>query len=79
MKKLLGAWKMEEARNCHAPVQKIMSCNRSLDFAFKKYVIFKTRMHSTSTTKKSKNSHLFITIYAIEGRCVAGCAERISW
>jgi hypothetical protein len=40
MKKLLGAWKLEEPRSFHAPVQNITSCNRSADFGVKKYVIF---------------------------------------
>jgi hypothetical protein len=40
MKKLFGAWKLEEARSFHAPVQNITSFNRSLDFGVKKYAIF---------------------------------------
>jgi hypothetical protein len=38
--RLLGLGQLKEARCCHAPVQNIMSCDRSLDFGVKKYVIF---------------------------------------
>jgi hypothetical protein len=40
MKKLLRDAELEEARSSASPVQSIMSCNPSLDYGFKKYVIF---------------------------------------
>jgi hypothetical protein len=40
MKKLLGDAQLEEARSCAWPVQNITSCNRSVDFGVKIYVIF---------------------------------------
>ena len=40
MKKLLGDAQLEEARSCASPIKNMTSCNRSLDFGVKKYVIF---------------------------------------
>jgi hypothetical protein len=40
MKFFFGAWKLEEVRSFHAPVQNTASCNRTVDFGVKKYVIF---------------------------------------
>jgi hypothetical protein len=40
MKKLLGDAELEETRSFASLVQNITSCNRSVDFGVKKYVIF---------------------------------------
>jgi hypothetical protein len=40
MKKLLGDAELQEARSSASLVQDITSCNQSVDFGVKKYVIF---------------------------------------
>jgi hypothetical protein len=40
MKKIFGDAELEEARSSASPVQNMTSCNRSLDFGVKKFVIF---------------------------------------
>jgi hypothetical protein len=40
MKNIFDDAEREEARSSASPVQNMTSCNRSLDFGVKKYVIF---------------------------------------
>jgi hypothetical protein len=48
MKELFGVAKLEEARSCASPVQNITSFNLLVVSGTAKYVLFNTRINSTS-------------------------------